>query len=287
MTLYASAVASDNDHGYEAGRYVANQMIAAFQQPPALLIACISNRYNNPAEVVRGIRSINNTIPLIGSSGDAVITLAGILQKGVGLLAFHAHALQCRLASAGGLQQQPAQAAERAIEHLTSGTPQEPHTTLLLLAAGAAEALQQAGAAAAARVGSDCTLVGGAAGSVFVDDEEMSDGLATGLLHTAAPVGVGVAQSAEQAAQQAMAALGGRAAAAAIIVDSLTRSSAAEGAAAADVARIRAVIGYTVPLVGMYGAGVVGNPASRSDSDSILVAVHSQKQHSDSHGGTS
>jgi hypothetical protein len=284
MILYASAVASDNDHGYEAGRYVANQVLAAFQQPPALLIACISNRYNNPAEVVRGIRSINNTIPLIGSSGDGVITLAGVLQKGVGLLAFHAHALQCHLASAGGLQQ-PAQAAERAIEHLTSSTPQEHHTTLLLLVAGAAEALQQAGAAAAARMGSGSTLVGGAAGSVFVDDEEVSDGLAAGLLHTAAPVGVGVAQSAEEAAQQAMAALGGRAAAAAIIVDSRTRSSAAEGEAAADVARIREIIGRTVPLVGMYGAGVAGNATSRSDS--ILVAVHSQEQHSDSHAGTS
>ncbi|NJP05388.1 MAG: hypothetical protein HC837_07085 [Chloroflexaceae bacterium] len=93
MTILASAVVSDNDHGYEAGRYVAMHALAAFQTPPNLFVALLSDTYHQPAEVARGIRSVTTAVPLIGGSSAGVLTMTGPLRKGVALLALRSSTL--------------------------------------------------------------------------------------------------------------------------------------------------------------------------------------------------
>jgi hypothetical protein len=273
MTVFASAVASQNDHGYEAGRYVASQILAAFQAPPALLVAFISEEYTE-AEVVRGIRSINNTVPLIGSGTARVITMAGVGGKSLGLLALRSDALTVSLALAKGLQSQPAATAERALAALPAA--QGALSSLLVLGDGLAGSAAHAAAlqAASTQMGAGCTLVGGAAGragvragNVFANDEVAADALAVALLQGAAAIGMGLAHissstndapgAARQAAQQAVAALEGAPVAAAIIVISGALAEASAEAGSPEVQAIREVIGGAAPFVGMYGPGVM------------------------------
>lgn len=272
MTVLASAVASQNDHGYEAGRYVANQILAAFQAPPALLVAFISDEYNE-AEVVRGIRSINSTVPLIGSGTPRVITMAGVGGKSLGVLALRSDELTVGLALAKGLQSQPAATAERALAALPAAA-QGTQSSLLMLGDGLADSAAHTAAlqAASTQMGAGCTLLGGAAGragtrsgSIFANDEVTSDALAVALLQGAVSIGVGLGQTstadtpdaARQAAQQAVAALQGVPVAAAIIIISGAPAEATADAGSTEVQAIREVIGGAAPFVGMYGPGVI------------------------------
>lgn len=263
MTLLASAVASQNDHGYEAGRYVASHALAAFQNPPSLLIAAISDQYNSPDEVARGIRSIAGSVPLIGGSTAGVITMAGVLPKGVGVLALQSSGMQSRLALETGAQQQPALAAERALQRATSDLPtvqDGDQVAALLLAAGLAggDAINQALQATSVQAGAVST-------SAYVDDQMATDGVAVGVIGPAIPAGIGVDHSTNgaAAARQATAALGNHEVVAAIILMRGAPAEASGSAVAATAEQVRDVLGRTVPLVGMAGLGGI---AAASDS---------------------
>lgn len=296
MQVFASSIASWNDHGYEAGRYVATSVLAAFETPPSLLIACVSDQYNAPAEVVRGIRSINNTIPLIGSCAGEVITMAGTLQKGVGVLGIRDTGMHMRLALETGLQNQPAQMAERAMQQITSdlSTAQGDHTTVLMFASGGSTAVDAAVQATTPLLPPNTTLVGAAAGaertssngSVFLHDDVVTDGVAWGLFRSSAPMGVGLGvgtegdllAAAEDAAQQAMTALGKSSPAAAFIAISGANASASDGTAAPEIERIRDSIGRPTPVVGMYNLSGIAPTAGAStlQPNTVLVYVIGQ-----------
>jgi hypothetical protein len=295
MAVFASAVASQNDHGYEAGRYVAQQCLAAFQRPPALLIAFMSDQYNSTEEVVRGIRSINNTIPLLGSSTPNVITMAGATQKRVALLAIGSADLCLGLALHGGIQRQSSAATEQAVaaaaEGLSAASEGAPLGVLALTTdqegdGGPGAALHEA----CTRLSPQCAIVG-AAGSasrtrVFVNDDVATDALALGLLRANVPMGVGIQQAdagalpdaARAAATQAMDALGDMPAAAALL---LLSSAPPEADPVPEVEQVRDIVGRITPLIGAYTAGVfaptVGGAAALQQQ-SVLVYVFGQGQ---------
>lgn len=293
--VFASAIASQDDHGYEAGRYVAKHVRAAFQTPPSLLIAFIGERHNQ-AEVVRGIRSIDSTTPLIGSSAGGVISMAGVLQKGVSVLALRFDGISDNLTLETGLQSQPAGTAERAISQVQSSlsdAQQSAPAALLVLTDGIAgnAALADALQAASALVAPRCAIIGAAAsteqtsgsGKVFVNDQVAADGFAVGMLRSPVRVGIGLSPAGEaeltegaaEAARQAVAALGDHSPAAALIFVSDSRATAPEGGAAPEVERIRDTIGRATPIVGMYCPGAIaardGTPALQRET--VLVCV--------------
>lgn len=284
MTMFASAVASQNDHGYEAGRYVAAHALAAFQSPPTLFVASIGVQHNQ-AEVVRGICSIAGIPPLVGCSADGVITSAGVGQKEVALLAIRANQQQISLVLATKLRDQPVQAAEQAVEQVRYSlldpqeTPESDQAMLLMLAGGSESrtALTSAVQTAHALVGDRCTVVGIAAASgertpnasVFVNEQVTDDGLAVVLLRSSIPLGVGLSSfappeatattdAAQEVARQASATLGTAIspAAAFVVMSGLPPSPVSEGTPS-ELANLRAILGHTTPLVGMYGPGVV------------------------------
>jgi hypothetical protein len=282
MTLLASAIARANDHGYEAGRYVAQHALAAFQKPPALFIVSISNQYNE-AEVVRGIRSITTSVPLIGSSSGGVVTMAGLMPKGVGVLALRSDEMQTRLALTSGVESQPAAAAERAMQKFgdLAAPPAGHHDTLLVLTAGeaAGSAIAAVSQAVQSRGVSAGTLVGAAgktsSARVFLDDETAVDSLAVGLLRTPTPVGSGIGHNAhtalrdaaQDAARQAMAALGDHTPVAALVLASSEITPDIEG--------MRDVVGRTTPLVGISGLGGVTTEmgTDKLHTNAVLVYV--------------
>jgi hypothetical protein len=291
MTVFASAVASQNDHGYEAGRYVARQCLAAFQRPPALLIAFVSDQYNSTEEVVRGIRSINNTIPLIGSSTPNVITMAGVTQKRVALLAIGSPDLHLGLALHGGMQRQSSAAAEQAIAAAAEGLPaaseSAPPSVLALTTdqagdGGPGAALQAAGA----RLSPACAIAGAAGSasrtSVFVNDDVATDALVVALLRANVSVGIGIQQAdaeglpaaARAAASQAMDTLDGTAAAALVLVS----GKPPEADPAPEVEQVRDMVGRITPLIGGYAAGVFAPTAGEAalQQQSVLVYVLGQ-----------
>lgn len=273
MTVFASAVASQNDHGYEAGRYVAGQVLAAFQRPPALLVAFISDGYNSTEEVVRGIRSINNTVPLIGSSARIVMTMGDIIPRGVSLLALSSDDVHFGVALQTGLQQQPEAAAERAIEAAASSLSAplaSEHTSLLALTSDGAgdAAIGKALHTACTRMPEHCAIAGAAvqqsgSSSVFVNDDVAADALAVGVLHTTAPVGIGIHQgmegdlpdAAQIAAQQALAALNNATPAAAIVI--ISGEPPTNTAIALELTRVREVLGRVTPLIGAYHTSAI------------------------------
>ncbi len=272
MTVFASAVASQNDHGYEAGRYVAGQVLAAFQRPPALLVAFISDGYNSTEEVVRGIRSINNTVPLIGSSARAVLTMGDIIPKGVSLLALSSDDLRLGAALQTGMQEQPEAAAERAIEAAASSLSAplaSEHTSLLALTSDGAgdAAVGRALHTACTCMREHCAIAGAAAqqssSKVFVNDDVAADALAVGVLHTTAPVGIGIHQgmegdlpdAAQIAAQQALAALNKTTPAAAIVI--ISGEPPTNTAIALELTRVREVLGRVTPLIGAYHTSAI------------------------------
>ncbi len=279
MTLFASAVASSNDHGYEAGRYVAGHILAAFQRPPALMVAAISHNYDQ-AEVVRGLRSVAGSLPLIGCSATHVYTMAGSLTRGVGALAFQSGVLQGSLSLAAGLGSQPEQTAASALTLLQAERPtatKATSTSVLMLADALAgnAALTAALQAVHMQHSAAGTLIGAAAGAdrvssagrVFVNDEVLPDALALGLIDApAAAVGFGVGSTAQAAAQQARAALGNQPPAAAIVVSS--------GAEETMLEAIREVIGHAVPLVGMETPAVLARVGDKPTVQEPGVLVY-------------
>jgi hypothetical protein len=250
MTVLASAVASSNDHGYEGGRYVATQALAAFEQPPALLLACISAQHNVP-DVVRGIRSITQAVPLLGTGAGRAITTAGTLTKGVGLLALRADELRVALALAAGALGTPEALSEHALQQAASELPAASSRSAasdgtLLLTAGltSGAAFDATVQAARAQAGAESPLAG-----------VVSEGLAVALLRGLA-VGVGAHDDAAQAAQQAVAGLRGEPAAALIVVGEQPADAApADDSETLAVTQARAVLGRAVPIVGAEGAG--------------------------------
>lgn len=284
MTIIASAVTSENDHGYEAGRYVAMHARAAFQSPPALLLACISDQYHKPDEVVRGIRSVVSDVPLIGGCAGSLITAAGRVQKGVSVLALRSDTLHTRFALATGMQSQPEQVAEHVLAQVQPAatntrqdTPQDTPATLLFLASDIASgddtALNRALHTTASGLPLHTTLAGAAVGNlaashsgmVFVNDEVATDACAVAWIESPAPVGVGLSHTSadnlldgtQAAARQAVAALGNRPPVAACIVISVDRSSESGGPGDPELERIREVLGRTTPIVGMYTSGAI------------------------------
>jgi hypothetical protein len=294
MTVFASAVASQNDHGYEAGRYVATQCLAAFQRPPALLIAFISDQYNSTEEVVRGIRSINNTIPLIGSSTPNVITMAGVMQKRVALLAISAPDLHLGLALHGGVQRQSSAAAEQAVTAAAEGLPAASESTPLGMLALTTNQAGDGGPGAAlydacGSLSKQCAIAGAAGSasrtSVFVNDDVATDALAVALLRASVPIGVGIQQAgadslpdaARAAAKQAMDALDGMASAALVFVS----GPAPEADPAPEVEPVREMVGRITPIIGSYAAGVfapTAGDAAALQQQSVLVYVFGQGQ---------
>jgi hypothetical protein len=293
MTVFASAVASQNDHGYEAGRYVARQCLAAFQRPPALLIAFVSDQYNSTEEVVRGIRSINNTIPLIGSSTPNVITMAGITAKRVGLLAIGSPDLHVGAALHGGVQRQSSAAAEQAVVAAAEGLSAASESAALGVLALTTDHAGDGGPGPALHAA--CTrlspqvAIGGAVGSasrtaVFVNDDVATDALAVALLRVPVPVGVGMQQAAADAlpeaartaAQQAMAALNSTSAAAAVV---LVSGALPEADPVPEVEQVREVIGRITPLIGGYTHGTFAPAAGDAvQQQSVLVFTIGQGQ---------
>jgi hypothetical protein len=197
------------------------------------------------------------------------------------MLALRSDELTVGLALAKGLQSQPAATAESALAALPAAAQGE-QSSLLVLSDGLAGSAAQSALlkAASTQMGAGCTLVGGAtgrastrAGSVFANDEVSADALALALLQGPAPIGVGLGHTtttadapgaARQAAQQAVAALGGAPVAAAIIVISGTPAEAAADEGSPEVQAIREIIGGAASFVGMYGPGIIapenGNP---------------------------
>lgn len=306
MTTHASAVASQNDHGYEAGRYVATHALAAFQSPPTLLVASIGAQHPQ-AEVVRGIRSIAGTSPLIGCSATSVITMAGIAEKGVGMLALRSDKLQAGLALATRWRNQPALAAEHAVEQAQRSLPpshqageSKQHAVLLMLAnePERGNALEHAAHQCHSRVGARCTVVGVAAGSeqgtahqasVFVNDQVADDGLAVALLRSPTPPGIGtsdyktmtLSEAAQDAARQAVAALGSHPPVAAVVVVAGSPPPANENTTPEppEIAQFREAIGRATPFVGIYSPGLVlpergaGGPAGWHQKTVLVCAL--------------
>jgi hypothetical protein len=293
MTILTSTVVSQNDHGYEAGRYVATQALAAFQKPPALLITFISDQYDQ-AEVVRGIRSLAGAIPLLGCSSAGVITTAGILQKGLGVLALRFEDRQPALALSKGVQNQPVPTTEQAVQQIksTSAADQDSEQSTLLLLVDSptderliTEALQTV----SARMGERCTIVGTVTGrdssarstGVFVNDEVAVDALALGLLPATVPTGIGLGSgtetdmldAAQDAARQAVSNLGDHPVAAAIIVMSTDRPSETGNDSAPDIDAIRAIIGRAIPFVGLYSGASIAPHAGTATAHRQAISV--------------
>jgi hypothetical protein len=299
MPCFASAVSSQNDHGYEAGRYVASNALAAFQSaPPSLLITFVSNQYNDPSEVVRGIRSINNTIPLIGSSTSGVLTMAGLLPKGVVVLALRFDVPQVPVAFARGFASQPATVLAQAIDQLHNTTATTPASdtpqTMLLLTAGlpSGESLNGALQNRLPRLPATCTPIGAISGtagnpgkdSLFVNDEVIADGVAVTLLPAQALVGSGGEAGAGTAATLLdAAATAGQPfsseqsdpPAAALMFDSISDETTSVEDATRGIEQVRTSINPIVPLIGMWSAAVIA-PASqkqRSQANTLQVAT--------------
>ncbi len=289
MAVFASVVSSSNDHGYEAGRYVAQHALAAFETAPTVFIAAIGQQHN-PEEVVRGMRSITKAVPLIGSSARTVMTMAGNMPKGVGLLALRAAETQPGVSLITGLHSQPAPAAQRAADEAQGNiSDRQPHrqTTGLVLTAGTdAETLPTAWQTVQDHLPTSTTLVGAVSGTgnacVFVNDQVSSDALALGLLQLTAPVGVGLAytpqaeplEAAQQAAHQSVAALDGQPPAAALIVIGEAVLTSLDNVDESLVEPVRHIIGRTTPLIGIAGSGGIAAPAGTPDLHQQAVLVY-------------
>lgn len=297
MPCFASAVSSQNDHGYEAGRYVASNALAAFQSaPPSLLLTFVSNQYNDPSEVVRGIRSINNTIPLIGSSTSGVLTMAWLLPKGVVVLALRFDDPQVNVAFARGFASQPATVLAQAIDQLPSTTATTPQSsdpqTMLLLTTGlpSGESLNGALQNRLPRLPATCTPIGAVTGtagnpgkdSLFVNDEVIADGVAVTLLPAKALVGsgggAGTAATLLDAAATAGQPLSSEqrdSPAAALMFDSISDETTSVEDATRGIEQVRASISPIVPLIGMWSAAVIApeEQKQRSQTHALQVAT--------------
>ncbi len=287
MTLFACTVMSENDHGYEAGRYVAARALAAFDAaPPTGMVAVVSNQYQQPADVVRGIRSLSGDIPLIGCCAPALLTTAGLVPKGVGVLAVRADGLSPALAFEPGFARAPGAALERATAacipaDATSDATSDVRAVALVFGSGldgdaaAALAMDTALSQATAQVGPRGVLLGAVAmGGVFVNDTFADDGVAVALVRWPSAVGVGVDAVGPTAADGAVAALDGATVAAVLAVDGRSQPAATDERAA-DAERLRERVGRVVPFLGFVGAGAfaaAGGPVA-FEREVVLVGA--------------
>ncbi len=265
--MFASFIMSQNDHGYEAGRYVASHALAAFHHaPPSILIACISQHYQKPEEVVRGIRSLAGAVPLIGTCTNNVLTMTGPLGKGVAVLALRTDTTPCPVEIRIGFSQQPlatVQSVQQQIQRrIPQAQPDNNYTTMLILTSGAIDSTQMNSIVQALNEQvPPCYTICGAAvnaersagnGGVFANDEFAHDGVVVALIPTSAPTGIGTAPApdgAQRAARQATDMVGKQSLAAAFIVHTI--ASQQEQAGKTEVDHVRAHIGHTTPLIGL------------------------------------
>lgn len=311
--MFASLIMSQNDHGYEAGRYVAAHALAAFQQrPPSLLIACISQHYQKPEEVVRGIRSLAGAVPLIGACTNNVLTMTGPLGKGVAVLAVCADTTTtCSVEIGFGFSQQPTATLQRTQQQLqqcmhqpsvtatnqASSSPatstassaenspqQNDYTTMLICTSGAIDSTQLTSVVQALNehIPPRCTVYGAAVntgtsasnGAVFANDEFAHDGVVIGLIPTSAPTGIGIAPTSDVAHNAARQAVDmvGKQSPAAAFVVH-TIASQEEQAGKTEIDHVRTVIGYTTPLLGL--AADSGFAFDKAHTQSLLVCTMS------------
>lgn len=261
MTFLASVATSENDHGYEAGRAVATDAHAAFVAPPSLMIAAISTTYHRPEEVVHGIRS-KSSAPLVGLFTPGVLTMAGPLSKGVGLLVFQTGSMPFGLA----LDQSP---YHQDTPIATSPTA-PPHTVLLL-----------AGTAPNIATGSDSSVLVGARApmSVFLNDQTRSD---AGVIVTFPPsltIGIGLAQLSGSSSIDTVAAAAHDACTtlhtpprAALVFQTDESRTALTSRHAPEWEQIREVLGHTLPILGFHVPTLIV-PANTGHSQLLVLTI--------------
>lgn len=268
MTLFASAVMSQNDHGYEAGRYVATHILAAFERTrSSLLVACITTHYREPAEVVQGIRSIVDTIPLVGLCSPGVITSAGIITRGVAVLALRSDAMRIELALENSGTGVSNATLERMIntseDGLVADTSRTDYTTMLVLSSGQATSIQPVDTQATYGTCVQAATTGG----VFVNDQFAPSGVALARMRSAAPMTITTPDAMSSAPDTTHAALLFDCA---LFVDAATDSQADDAVTPPTLDTLRANIGYATPLLGATGLQAVG---MRDKPDARTVGV--------------
>ncbi len=252
MTLFATTVVSQNDHGYEAGRYVASQALAAFAHPPSLLIAFVSQHYQQPAEVARGIRSLAGSVPLIGCSGERLITMAGLLERGVVVLALR---LTSSDACPGLVLESDRERASSSARHRSLAGSSSAAVTLLL---------EHARSARTATAATDAHTIGvSGCGCMCIDDQVADQGVAAALLPL--PTAPGIGSGSLEAAQRAMAALGAPPAMALVCAASDTPL---------ELDALREAVGTTTPMAGICTAALpIGPAALAADAACVVLCL--------------
>ncbi|HLX89947.1 MAG TPA: FIST N-terminal domain-containing protein [Acidimicrobiales bacterium] len=162
-----------------------------------LLVVFCSSGYE-PSELLAGIGSVADDIPLVGCSTAGEIATSGPGDAGVVVVALGGDGLTVATASAEattGLWDAGAQVAACAEE-----VASRPHRVLMLLADGLAGDQQEVVRGAYSMVGAEVPLVGGCAGddlkmrstSQFHGNRVMSNAVVAAALGSDAPFGIGV-----------------------------------------------------------------------------------------------
>lgn len=272
--MFAHVVISENDHGYEAGRYVASQALAAFEHPPMALIAFVTEQYHKPEEVVRGIRSINNTIPLYGSGATQLLTMAGSINKGVGIMALRLNEETLdgiKLALVHGSAEDIALRIKQMQKELPKlpRTAKVDETKLLTLESNPAsmppiDSFQQA---VASQLSAECEATGVLTSEeqqnystmIFIDDQVEYNGMVLALFRIATGMGIGSSNhtdrdsATQEAARHAIEKLERGSDELTAVLVFVGKNGTDDGEI--DMTALRDIVGLKTPLLGIVGNG--------------------------------
>ncbi|RRR70666.1 MAG: hypothetical protein EI684_12985 [Candidatus Viridilinea halotolerans] len=204
MGILAGVGASTHVDSATAGGSAVREALDNLAVPARLLVVFTTEHYDH-ALVLDAIHAAARATPLLGCCTGGLITPAGILPVGVGVLALGGDEFEVALAIAPGLSTTPTASAEAVAETLEAAhlDPEgERNNVALVFADGltGSLAMDTAIQSAAAVLGPLCPLFGGAAGDslnyghtvLFAGDRIMSDAFVAAQISTSAPIGVGV-----------------------------------------------------------------------------------------------
>lgn len=119
---------SEHVDGFTAGQEAARMVQARLESPDVLL--CFGSVHGDQPEVLRGIRSVLDGMPLLGGSSGATITEAGWRKRAVALLGLKGDRLELAAALGRDCHLDARQAALQAAEQIRSQLSQPPKMLL-------------------------------------------------------------------------------------------------------------------------------------------------------------
>lgn len=200
MTTTAAVGASQRKDSYQAGRSAIKQALNKLNVQKADLIFLFTSEHYDQAAVLRGVRSMSRSAPIIGCCGGGNLTRKGVLLKSVALMAIKSDQFQINLESGQITSDNIRKVAEQVAEALESQIdtmPSVPHRAVVVLSDSADRKLLDIVAGMTDTLGPICPLVGGGASDhaparQFFNDQALPRTLVTALLQSPHPIGVGV-----------------------------------------------------------------------------------------------